>query len=113
MPSANVPAKSTPTAVSKRRLPRRDTTPIASAVDDRGDRPADVQRDPGEIGDDEPRERGVADRIADEREALEHDEGAHHRADDADDQRRYEAPLHEAVGQRIDEQLDHRRASSW
>ena len=50
------------------------------------DRPADVQRDADEIGDDQAGERGVADGVADEREALEDDERAHHRADDADDQ---------------------------
>ena len=56
------------------------------------------------IGDDQARERGVAHGVADEREALEDDERAHHRADDADEQRRDEAALHEAVGQRIEEQ---------
>ena len=80
---------------------------------DRRDRPADVERDPDEIGDDQARKRGVADGVADERQSLEDDEGAHHGAHDADDQRRGQPALHEAVGQRVHEQVDHRRASSW
>ena len=61
---------------------------MASAVADRGDRPADVQRRPDDVRDDEPRERGVADGVADEGEALEDDERAHDRADDADQEGR-------------------------
>ena len=88
---------------------------MASAVADRRDGPADVQRRPEHERDDEPRERRVADGVADEGEALEDDERAHHRADDADQHRRDEAPLHEAIRQRIGHERDgvHQRRSSW
>ena len=67
----------------------------------------------------------MADRIADERQSLEHDERAHHRAHDPDEERGDEPTLHEAVGHRVDQEADQvhqrlrrgsgarRRASSW
>ena len=62
---------------------------------------------PEHVGDDEAREGSVADRIADEGEPAQDDEGAHHRADDADQDGRHEPALHEAVGHRAQEEVEH------
>ena len=70
------------------------------------DRPAEVQGRADDVGDDQSRERGVADGVADEREALEDHEGAHDRAHDPDEQRRDQAALHEAVRHRVGEEAD-------
>ena len=74
---------------------------------DRGDRPADVQRDAEDEGDDQARERRMADGVADEREAAQDDERAHHRADDPDEDGGHQAALHEAVGHRLEEEVEH------
>ena len=56
----------------------------------------------------------MADRVADEGEAAQDDEGAHDGADDADQDRRHQAALHEAVGQRVEDEVEHvSAASSW
>ena len=82
---------------------------MASAVPTAAIGATDVERDPEQVGDDEPGERGVADRVADERETAQDDEGAHHRADDPDEDGRHEASLHEAVGHRVEEEVEHRQ----
>ena len=92
-----MPAKRTPTEVSKRSWLRRETQPMASDVADGRDGPADVERPAQHVGDDEARERRMADRIADERQALEDHERAHHGAHDADHEGRQQGALHEGV----------------
>ena len=74
---------------------------------DRGDRPADVQRDAEDEGDDQPRERGMADGVADERQPAQDHERAHHRADDPHQDGGDQAALHEAVGHRLEEEVEH------
>ena len=106
MPKANVPGEQhadggvEPQAAAARHEPDRERRR------DRGDRAADVQRHPEQERDHEPGKRGVADGVADEREALEDDERAHDRADDADEDRGDEAALHEPVAQRVEHEAD-------
>ena len=71
---------------------------------DRRDRPTDVQRDAQHVRDDQARERGVADGVADEGQTAQDDERAHHRADDPDQDGRHQSALHEAVGHRVEEE---------
>ena len=96
-PSANIPANTTPMAVSSRRLPRRLIQPIASAVADGRDRRAEVERPLEQVGDDDARERRVAQRVAHEREPAQHHVRADDRADDPDHGRRQQGAYEELV----------------
>src|SRR4029078_8596891 len=115
-PRANAREKSTPIAVSPRTPARRVTNPIDRAVITAGiappmrrgpwtmegaTKPGDAAWVMDDVGRDDARERRVADRIADEREALEDDERPDDRADDPDERCGDQRPDEEHMRQRL------------
>ena len=100
-----MPTKTTPMAVSSRRLTAPGQPADAERGGDPGDQPAEEQIGAEDVGDGDAGQNRMREGVAEERHAAHDDEAADHAADRADHQRRQHGALHELVGQGLDEQL--------
>ena len=80
----------------------------ADGDDDRGHERAQQQVGAEQVGDGHAGEDRVRQRVAEERHGAQHDEGADHRAQHADDERGEQRALHELQRERVGEPGDHR-----
>jgi hypothetical protein len=107
-PSASIPAKSSPTAVSPDRRDRRVIAPIPPIMIAAPTAAPSTAGNPASTAISDAREHTVGQRIGDERQPAQHDERSDHRADRGDDQARTERVTHEGVvGEGRDQQVDH------
>ncbi len=106
-PSESAAANRMPMAVSSFRLPPREIKPIPSGDSAGGCDGADQQAAVQDVGDGDARQDGMRHGISQEGHPAQHDVRAHHRAQDSHHHGGSQSALHECVGQRLKQPLNH------